>query len=142
LYEILAFDPTQTDAGITKFAVGTAFTVTICVVAGDKHPLWFTVRETVFEPALAYVIVCGPTAKDVAGIAPTPKFQIYVDPAAAVPVNVTVVELPAQIAVGLNVNVDVGAVLTEIVFVVVDEHEPDVTVSVTVLLPMLDQLTL
>jgi hypothetical protein len=59
-----------------------------------------------------------------------------------VPVKVATVELPAQIVLGLSVNVEVGAALTVIVFVVVDVQAPEVTVNETVLEPVLDQLTL
>lgn len=57
---------------------------------------------------------------------------MYVDPAAAVPVKVAVEEPPAQIVAGLKVNVDVGAELTAIVCVVIDEQDPEVIVRLTV----------
>ena len=55
-----------------------------------------TVNETVFNPELEYVTVCGPAVFAVAGDAPVPKFHEYV---VMVPVDafVNVVDCPVQI---------------------------------------------
>ena len=78
----------------------------------------------------------------VAGLAPVPKFHAYVAPGAAVPVYVIVLAFPTHTELGLTVKLDVGALLTSIVCVVVEEQAPVVRVSVTVLVPVVDQETL
>jgi len=70
-----------------------------------------------------------------------PKFHVYVAPAAAVPVKVTVELALAQTGEGLIVNVAVGAALIVIVFDVVELQVPDVTVKEMVLLPFDDHAT-
>jgi hypothetical protein len=48
---------------------------------------------------------------------------------------------PTQTVLGDTVNVDVGALITLIVCVVVEEQAPFVTVKLTVFVPELDQDT-
>jgi hypothetical protein len=54
---------------------------------------------------------------------------------------VIVDEEPIQSVAGDKVNVEVGALVTMIVLVVVEEQVPLLTVSVTVLVPVVDQAT-
>ena len=58
------------------------------------------------------------------------------------PVNVNVAGAPAHTVEGAAVNVEVGALTTLIVWLVVDEQAPDVKVSVTVFVPVVLQETL
>jgi hypothetical protein len=78
----------------------------------------------------------------VAGLAPGPKFHVYVAPTGAVPVNVIVELLPMQTVPGSAVNVDVGAAVMFMVFVFVAEQAPLVTVKLMVFAPVVPQLTL
>ena len=110
---MLALAPTQTLAGRTKGEFGTGFTTTVCVAVAE-HPELVTVKLTVFDPLLPQFTVCGPTPVAVKGEAPNPKFQEYVEPAAAVPVYVTVAFAIAQTVVGFTVNEAVGVGLTVI----------------------------
>jgi hypothetical protein len=56
------------------------------------------VKETVFDPEVLYVTVWGPIPVIVAGVAPDPKFQLYVVlPESPVDVFVKVTEEPTQI---------------------------------------------
>jgi hypothetical protein len=89
----------------------------------------------VFVPALPYETVCGPIPLAVIGTAPIPNVQLYVAPAAAEPVNVTVALLCAQTGLGFTLNDATGAALTVTVVVVVLLHAPLVTVSDNVFVP-------
>lgn len=137
---MLALEPTQTLAGKVKLELGIGFTTTLCEALA-LHPVVVTVRLMVFVPLDAQVTVCGPAVDAVAGLAPVPKFHEYVEPAAAVPLNVTVALLPAHTGDGFTVKLAVGAAFTVTVAVVVELHVPEVTVKVTVLEPAVDQLT-
>jgi hypothetical protein len=60
------------------------------------------VNETVFDPEVLYVTVWGPIPKIVAGVAPDPKFQLYiVPPVVPVDVLVNVTEEPTHIDRGV-----------------------------------------
>ena len=60
------------------------------------------VNETVFDPDVLYVTVWGPMPVIVAGVAPDPKFQLYVvPPVVPVDVLVNVTEEPTHIDSGL-----------------------------------------
>ncbi len=55
------------------------------------------VNETVFDPVVLYVTVWGPIPVIVAGVAPDPKFQLYVVlPVVPVDVLVNVTEEPTH----------------------------------------------
>ena len=95
----------------------------------------------VFVPALPYETVCGPTPLAVIGTAPIPNVQVYVAPAAAEPVNVTIALLCAQTGLGFTLNDAVGAAFTITVAVVVLLHVPLVTVSDMVLVPVVAHKT-
>jgi hypothetical protein len=63
------------------------------------------VRDTVFVPPVLYVTLCGPIVLAVAGVAPDPKFQLYVVlPVVPVDVFVKVTVEPAQTVRGLPVK--------------------------------------
>ena len=73
---MVPFAPTHTLAGlIEKLATGAAFTVMFCVVVELQVPE-VTVSEIVLAPADDQLTVCGPAVEAVAGVAPTPKFQL------------------------------------------------------------------
>ena len=75
--------------------------------------------------------MCGPAVLAVAGVAPDPKFQVYVAPAPAVPVNVAVAFCPAQMLEGI-VNAASVAAFIFITWVAVLTQFPEVAVSVMV----------
>jgi hypothetical protein len=79
-------EPAHTVAGKEKAAVGNAFTVATCVVTGEEQPPEATISVMFLFPGVDQETVCGPAVLAVDGVAPAPKFQIYVAPAGAVPV--------------------------------------------------------
>ena len=123
-----------------KGEFGIGFTTIVCEAVAE-HPDVVTVKPIVFVPLLPQLTVCGPTPDAVKGSAPKPKFQVYVEPAAADPVKVTVELAIAQTGDGLAVKDAVGAAFTVTVLVVVELQVPEVMVSDTDLLPAVDQLT-
>ena len=83
---IVEDEPTQTVAGDkVKVDVGALVTVIVLVVVDEQVPL-VTVSVTVLVPVVDQATDCGPAVDAVAGVAPDPKFQEYVEPAGAVPV--------------------------------------------------------
>ena len=82
---IVEFALAQTGEGFTvKIAVGAELIVIVLEVVELQVPE-VIINETVLLPLVDHATECGPAPAAVAGVAPAPKFQAYVDPAGAVP---------------------------------------------------------
>jgi hypothetical protein len=113
--EILTFVFKHAEAGAVMLAVGGFWMVTLVVAGADEQPAVVTVKLAVEVPADAYVTACGPAVVADAGVAPTPKFQLYVVPTGrGAPVIEYVVLVPGQIGVVDAAIATVGAEFTVI----------------------------
>jgi hypothetical protein len=123
-------------------AAGGALTV-IAVVAGvEAHPLVVTVKEGEYDPAEAYVTDTGAEDDELAGVADEPKFHEKVEPATgAVPLTESDIGAPTHAEAAEAAIFTEGVWFTVMFWLVLDEHPFWVTVSPTVLMPAVAQLS-
>jgi hypothetical protein len=108
------------------------------VAGADEQPLLVIVRLGKMLPALAYDTETGADEFDAAGLAPLPKFQTYVEPAAGTdPLTDNVVACPSQMVEGLALIATVGTGFTVMVFDELTVHPPCVMLKPIVFAPAL-----